>query len=253
MTEPTDRFKFTSIAHAHHRYFSPLSAGRVQALTALVPLAAGDRVLDIGCGQARFLLDVLQAQPGRGVGVDANPAFVERARANVRAAGLDERVKLVCAPLMEAVTGDAEFAAILCMGSSQAIGTLRDAMLWAFDALRPGGVALFADGYWKMPPCAEYLDALGATADEMQTHAGNAALARAAGFHVLHTMTSNDDEWDEYEGLYCSAIERYVDAQPEDPDCAAMADRIRRWHDAYLRWGRATLGYGYYVLLKPSR
>jgi len=31
-----------------------------------------------------------------------------------------------------------------------------------------------------------------------------------------------------------------------------MAARIRRWHDAYLRWGRATLGFGFYFLLKPS-
>ena len=66
-------------------------------------------------------------------------------------------------------------------------------------------------------------------------------------------MTSNDDEWDEYEGLYCSAVERHVDAHPDDSDNAAMAERIRRWHDAYLRWGRATLGFGYYFLLKPSR
>ena len=66
-------------------------------------------------------------------------------------------------------------------------------------------------------------------------------------------MTSNDDEWDEYEGLYCSAVERYVDAHPEDPDGPAMGERIRRWHDAYLRWGRDTLGFGFYFLLKPAR
>jgi hypothetical protein len=48
-------------------------------------------------------------------------------------------------------------------------------------------------------------------------------------------------------------MERYLDANPDDPDSGAMALRIRAWHDAYLRWGRDTLGFGFYVLLKPAR
>src|SRR5438093_9965905 len=105
----------------------------------------------------------------------------------------------------------------------------------------------------KRPPEPEYLEALGATEDEMTTHAGNAARAREAGFRVLSTATSNDDEWDEYEGRYCAAIERYVEVHPDDPDADAMAARICGWHEAYLRWGRDTLGFGFYVLLKPTR
>ncbi len=147
---------------------------------------------------------------------------------------------------------DERFDAVICMGSSQAVGTFADALSWAWRALRPGGTALFADGYWKQPPTQDYLDVLGATADEMQSHAGNAALARDAGFRVLATATASDDEWDEYEGLYCNAVERYVDAHPEDPDIEAMDGRIRPWHDAYLRWGRDTLGFGFYLLLKPT-
>ena len=142
---------------------------------------------------------------------------------------------------------------VICMGSSQAIGSFADALAWSARALKPGGTALFADGYWKAPPAEAYLAVLGATADEMRTHAENAAAARDAGFRVLATMTSSDDEWDEYEGLYCAAMERYLDAHPDDPDADAMAARIRRWHDAYLRWGRDTLGFGFYLLLKPTR
>ncbi len=39
----------------------------------------------------------------------------------------------------------------------------------------------------------------------------------------------------------------------DDPDAGAMAARIHGWHEAYLRWGRDTLGFGFYVLLKTSR
>jgi len=248
-----DRAKFTTIAHAGHRYYSPMASARAAALCALFPLRPGDRILDIGCGRAHFLLDVLAAHPATGIGVDANAAFIARAEATARERRLADRVTLIARPLLEAIDGRDVFSAVICMGSSQAIGTLSDALAWAWRALKPGGTALFADGHWKRAPEQAYLDVLGATESEMATHAGNAALARDAGFRVLHTMTSNDDEWDEYEGLYCSAVERHVDAHPDDSDNAAMAERIRRWHDAYLRWGRDTLGFGYYFLLKPSR
>jgi SAM-dependent methyltransferase len=249
----SDAKKFTTIAHAGHRYYSPISAARAAALIALLPLQHGDPVLDVGCGRAQFLLELLQACPALGIGIDDNETFVAVAQAQAKVMGVADRLSLIARPLKDAATEDGTLAAVISMGSSQAIGSLADAMAWAFRTLRRGGVALFADGYWKQPPTDAYLKILGATAGEMRNHAGNAALARDAGFRVLHTMTSNDDEWDEYEGLYCGAIERYVDTHPDDPDVPAMAQRIRAWHDAYLAWGRATLGFGFYLLLKPMR
>ena len=47
-------------------------------------------------------------------------------------------------------------------------------------------------------------------------------------------------------------VERYARNNPDDPDCPAMVTRIRRWRDAYLRWGRDTLGFGLYLFQKSS-
>jgi cyclopropane fatty-acyl-phospholipid synthase-like methyltransferase len=251
-TPLVDPTKFTTIAHRTHRYLSPLSEAKAESLIHRLALAPGQRVLDVGCGNASFLLDLLAAVQARGVGVDTNPEFIAAATAAARERGLSERAEFVNARLQDTVYSAERFDAVICMGSSQALGSLADAFAWAWTVLAPGGVALFADGYWKRPPEPQYLEALGATEDEMTTHAGNAARAREAGFRVLSTLTSNDDEWDEYEGRYCAAMERYIDAHPDDPDAGAMAARIRDWHEAYLRWGRDTLGFGFYALLKPT-
>ena len=36
------------------------------------------------------------------------------------------------------------------------------------------------------------------------------------------------------------------------PDARAMLDRSRRWRDAYLRWGRDTMGFAVYLFYRPG-
>jgi SAM-dependent methyltransferase len=248
-----DRRKFTTIAHATHRYLGPLSPEKAGRLIEGLKLCDGARVLDIGCGRAGFLLDLAERHPIVGLGIDINTAFLAHAQAEALRREVDARIRFVEGPLMDAVAQGMQFDAIVCLGSSQAIGSFADALRWAHGHLVDGGVALFGDGYWKRPPDPGYLEVLGApTADVMGTHAANARLAREAGFELLSTACANEDEWDEYEGRYIAAIERHCQAHPSDPDVPAMLARIRAWHDAYLTWGRDTLGFGYYTLLKSA-
>jgi SAM-dependent methyltransferase len=58
-------------------------------LIALANLAAGQRVLDLGCGTATLTLLVKRAQPGAEVvGVDADPQVLEIGRAKAAGAGV---------------------------------------------------------------------------------------------------------------------------------------------------------------------
>ena len=132
------------------------------------------------------------------------------------------------------------------MGSSQAIGSFADALAWSIRALAPGGTALFADGYLEgatggrriSPSSARPPTRCARTPDNAAARARR-RLPRAA------TMTSNDDEWDEYEGLYCAAMERYVDAHPDDPDAGRWprgyaGGTTRTCAGAAIRWASAS-------------
>ena len=90
----------------------------------------------------------------------------------------------------------------LCIGASHAFGTYRDALRGLRRLLRPGGLALVGDGYWRRTPAAEYLALLGATPDEMTDHAGNVAAAIEEGFTPLYSCTASEDDWD-----HCRAAE----------------------------------------------
>jgi hypothetical protein len=67
----------------------------------------------------------------------------------------------------------------------------------------------------------------------------------------LYSTVSNNDEWDYYEGLYNRPVERYAFTHPNDPDTPAMQQHIRKRYEMYLQQGRKTLGFGFYLFMKP--
>lgn len=42
----------------------------------------------------------------------------------------------------------------------------------------------------------------------------------------------------------------FLEQHPEDPDADAFRDRITAWREAYLQWGRGTLGFGLFLMKK---
>jgi len=62
---------------------------------ALLERISFNSALDLGCGNARFLVSVCQTFGCRGVGVDISPEACEAAMASVQAAGLTDRVQII--------------------------------------------------------------------------------------------------------------------------------------------------------------
>jgi SAM-dependent methyltransferase len=246
-----DPFRFSTIAHSNHRYLSPLSRDKAHELlrSFVANFSVNDIVLDAGCGKAALLRDVLRMTPAHGVGVDINQSFLLEARAAFQEdLPNDSRLSLINTPLLEHRRPEGGYAAILCVGSTQAFGSFEECLRVAFNWLKPNGRLLVGEGYWKQPPSQDYLKAIGGAADEFLSHAENALRASALGYNLLRTATSSNDEWDEYEGKYCDAMMQYVASNPDDPDAAKFAKRMQDWHRSYLQWGRSTLGFGYYLL-----
>jgi SAM-dependent methyltransferase len=122
--------------------FAAGTTAEVVALRALVPLAAGTRVLDVGCGDARHLR-ALAAEGVLGTGVDVSPGLIDAARRAADAAGV--RLELFVADarrLSDAGVrpGSFDVAWSLCQG---ALGTspVSDPAVVAglAQAVRPGG------------------------------------------------------------------------------------------------------------------
>jgi SAM-dependent methyltransferase len=124
-----------------------------EALAALPQLVAdlsgGGRVVDVHCGGGRWLVAMARRFPALElVGVEFEPDSVERARANVEAAGLADRISIRHASVTEpGGVGEYDLAYF-----QYALHQLPDApavLRAAWASLRPGGRLLVLD--WPLP------------------------------------------------------------------------------------------------------
>ena len=247
-----DQRRYSHIAHGNLPVWNPVGVGHLQAYVSQLPLPAEGSVLDIGCGRG-FLLELILAQhEAQGIGVDASPfavADAALAMPELLAAG---RLSLVEKAFDAAEFKPATFDLVVCIGSTHAAGGYLRTLQIAMRLLRPRGLVLVGEGYWRRTPPAAYLAFLKMTAEEHMSHQENESTGQREGFELVSSSECSVDEWDAYEGQYARNVEDYARANPHDPDAAAMLERIRGWREAYLRWGRDTLGFGLYLFRKPA-
>jgi hypothetical protein len=74
--------------------------------------------------------------------------------------------------------------------------------------VRPGGLVLVGEPYWRTEPDPDYLMRTGQDAGLWGTHAANVQTGVDQGLSLLYTVVSSEDDWDRYEGLQWQAAER---------------------------------------------
>ena len=244
-----DPQRYSTIAHTSHSICNPIASDALDRALAMIDLPRTARVLDAGCGKGELLLRLVRRTGAHGVGIDLNAAFLSAARA--RSAAWPGRGTL---EFLEgdarAYTGACDAASLdgaICVGSTHAFGTLGDTLEALARTVRPGGVVLAGEGYWRHEPAPAYLEALGARAEDFCDHSGNLEQGTERGWNPLFTAEASERDWDAYEDAYAANVEAHAAAHPDDPDREAMLNRVRAWRECYHRWGRATLGFGIYL------
>ena len=112
---------------------------------------------------------------------------------------------------------------------------------------------LLGEGYWRQPPSAEYLDALGgASADELPDYGGLMRAAEERGSRRSTASVASEADWDRYEWRLILNAERWAAANPDDPGADVLRERARRARERMtMPGGRETLGFAL-VLSAPG-
>ncbi len=247
-----DTWKFYGITHAEHVICNPTSPERLDEIIGLLDLPQGAAVWEAACGKGELLLRLAERHPFRGTGVDISPYEIvvarEHAATRAPAAGLAFVEGDAAAHSPEPASVDLA----VCLGASWIWGGHRGTLQALRSFAKPGGLILVGEPYWRREPEPEYLAAAELGAGDISTLHGNVAIAAEEGLTFLYALPSRHEDWDRYELLQVRAAERYALAHPDDPDVDELLTRARRGADAYLRWGRDTLGWSIYLFRAPG-
>lgn len=245
-----DRYKYTYISHHDFAYCNPISSAKMEQLIETLQLSAEMRVLDFGAAKAELLIRLAERYHVHSIGIEHSPYFLREGWAQIAERLIPGQVELVEA---DATTYDVEPGSVdlaICIGASEIFGGYRGTLQTLSNYVKPGGKILVGEGYWKHEPDPAYLRNFGASRDTFTSHADNVFAGEQLHLLPLYAVVSSEDEWDHYEWLHSTAVERYAQQHSDDADVPELLERIRSWRELYLRWGRDTLGFGLYLFQK---
>lgn len=249
---------YTFVGHRDLAFANPLSDQTMARAVELLALSTGASAVDFGAGLCELPIRLVEAYGSQVVAVELSRVMAARARERVHT-----RVVLRGMPggvtvhegdagAFRADIAPASFDCAICIGSTHALGGYVNTLAVLQRLTKPGGVVLVGEGYWKREPSPDYLRNTGMSEAEFGTHATNIELAVEHGLAPEWCVTATEREWDEYEWAHARAIEHFArehgsDDTPSAGDARAMLERSRAWRRAYIRWGRATMGFGLYM------
>jgi SAM-dependent methyltransferase len=105
-------------------------------------LAPASIVLDVGCRDAAYLIELVRTTDASGVGIDPVRRLVERARKAVGDAKLDDRIRILEGVMQDIPYPDASFDLVWCRDVIEVVQGLDAGITEMARVLRPGGHVL---------------------------------------------------------------------------------------------------------------
>ncbi|WP_314172397.1 SAM-dependent methyltransferase [Streptomyces winkii] len=238
-----DRHVISSLAHRDHPVAAPLSGAAVDRLLDRALPRGDERVLDLGCGGAAWLVRALTGRPrARGEGVDVSPSALAGAREAAAAAGLEGRLELHERDAA-GFTSPHAFDLVAVVGSTHAFGGLLPALSAARTHLAADGHVLVGEGFWEREPSPAALAGLGASKGEFDDLATTVERVSSDGWTPVYGHVSTPAEWDDYEWSWTGSLARWALDHPDDPDGARALAAATAHREGWLRGYRGTLGF----------
>jgi len=147
-----DPYRFMAVIGK--RVIHPGGRASTESLLAHAGITEASRVLDVGCGVATTAIEIARRHGARVTAVDISPVMLERAGANVRAAGMESRVTVATGDILDLDFADGSFDVVIAEAVTMFVDRRRAAAELARVAM-PGGRVLATEFFWRRPPTEE--------------------------------------------------------------------------------------------------
>lgn len=250
----SDPHKSVQIAYEAMGFCNPLSPATLDRTLAWARLKPGMRAVDVGCGNATMAAYVAEKH---GLVVDAlerSPAVSQIARRKLEGRGAPGKVTLHTVESQAFLKEAEPYDFVISVGSSGIVSgppEPKAVMAALKEAVKPGGMLLWSDPYWKADPDPAFVAMLGPYA-AYKTHQENIEAGEAAGLELRYAGMSPDYEWDDCAFSMYAAAKAWLADNPDDPEADSVRQRAELQRMAYMRFGRDTLGFGLYLFRRPE-
>ena len=231
-----------------------MSEQRADRLVSRLAIDEADKVFDAGCGSAAFPIRLLKATGCAGIGLDIDEAALSQGKESAADLVQTGRLQLEKADLRQSNIEDAGYAAVMCLGSSHAFADEERAFPVTLERLgksvRANGKVLVGECYWRKQPRTDYLDLLGEPVGIYRTFEENILCAERAQLKLVEADRATFKEWDVFERDHHRRAELALSNTPINEKLAISLKAKHDWYAGYEKWGRETLGFGFYIFQK---
>lgn len=184
-----DPYKF--MATIGKRVIHPGGRTSTDALLARAAIGVDERVLDVGCGVGTTAIEIARRHAVEVTALDISPIMLERARQNVRGAGMGHRVSVEQGDILDLAFPDGSFDVVIAEAVTMFVDRER-AAAELVRVVKPGGRVLATEFFWRRPPTPEAREIfLGQICPGLQfdTEADWVRIYEGAGLAALATET----------------------------------------------------------------
>lgn len=243
-----DGLHMHEISEAGHRILNPFTDDKLLLLGEICRLQPGHQQLDLACGKGEMVCRWAQRFGIGGLGVDISEVFVPAARARAVELGVDERVRFEHADASTFRAEDDAYDVVSCIGATWIGDGVAGTIELMRPSLRPDGLLLIGEPYWRAEPPEDVQAALGFGTEEFVSLSATADRFDAAGAELVEMVLADGDSWDRYAAGQWWTIERWLRDHPDHADTPAMRQHLTESRASYLAHQRCYLGWGVFVL-----
>ncbi len=239
-----------NITESAHRIHNPITPEKLATLGAALRLEPAARVLDLGSGSGEMLCTWARDHGVTGTGVDLSVLFTEQAISRAAELGVTDQVSFIHGDAAGYVAAD-KVAVAACIGATWIGGGVAGTIALLARSLRPGGVILIGEPYWRqLPPTEDVAQGClaGAISDFLMLPELLASFRRL-GYDVVEMVLADQDGWDRYEAAKWLTMRRWLEANPEDELAREVRARLSLEPERYAAYTREYVGWGVFALM----